>query len=57
MTSAASTTSMGCLQSLDWTGGLTLEIIFMLSNEAYSPVELCGNPAALFVAEYMVLSK
>ena len=22
----------GCLQSLDWTGGLTLKIIFMVSN-------------------------
>ena len=39
---------------VDWTGGLTLKIIFMLSNDTHSPVELCGSPAALFLATYMV---
>ena len=32
---------------VDWTGGLTLKIIFMLSNKTHSPVKLCGNTAAL----------
>ena len=31
---------------MDWTGGLTVKIIFMLPNKTHSPVELCGNPAA-----------
>ena len=39
---------------MDWTSGLTLKIIFMLSNETHSPVELCGNPAALSLATCMV---
>ena len=39
---------------VDWTGGLTLKIIFMLSDDTHSPVELCGSPAALFLATYMV---
>ena len=39
---------------MDWTGGLTLKIIFMLSNDTHSPVGLCGSPAALFLATYMV---
>ena len=30
---------------MDWTCGLTLKIIFTLSNETHLPVELCGNPA------------
>ena len=29
---------------MDWIGGLTLKIIFMLFNMTYLPVELCGNP-------------
>ena len=45
---------IGCLQSLNWASELTLKIIFMLSNETHSPVELCGNPAALFLATCMV---
>ena len=33
---------------MDWTGGLTLKIIFTLFyNKTYSPVELCGNHVAL----------
>ena len=28
----------GRLQSLDWTGGLMLIIIFMLSNQTHSPI-------------------
>ena len=39
---------------VDWTGGLTLKIIFMFSNNTHSPVGLCGSPAALFLATYMV---
>ena len=39
---------------MDWTGGLTLKIIFMLSNSTHSPVGFCGSPAALFLATYMV---
>ena len=39
---------------MDGTGGLTLKIIFMLSNDTHSPVGLCGSPAALFLATYMV---
>ena len=35
---------------VDWTGGLMLKIIFMLSNDTHSPLELCGSPAALFLA-------
>ena len=32
---------------MDWTGGLTLKIIFTLFyNKTYSPVELCGNHVA-----------
>ena len=42
---------------MDWTGGLTLKIIFMLSNETHTPVELCGNAAALSPATYMVLEQ
>ena len=42
---------------MDWTGGQTLEVIFMLSNETHTPVELCGNPAALSLATYMVLEQ
>ena len=34
---------------VDWTGGLMLKIIFMLSNDTHSPLELCGSPAALFL--------
>ena len=30
----------GHLQSLNWTGGLTLQIIFMPSNETHLPLEL-----------------
>ena len=38
-----------------WTSGLTLYInYFMVSNDTHSPVELCGSPAALFLAAYMV---
>ena len=39
---------------VDWTGGLTLKIIIMLSNDTRSPVRLCGSPAALFLATHMV---
>ena len=39
---------------MDWTGELTIKIIFMLSNDTHSPVVLCGSPAALFLATYMV---
>ena len=39
---------------MDWTGGLTLKFIFMLSNDTHSPVGLCGNLAALFLATHMV---
>ena len=39
---------------MDWTGGVTLKTISVLSNETHSPVELCGNPAALSLATYMV---
>ena len=35
---------------VDWAGGLTLKIIFILYNETQSPVVLYGNPAALFLA-------
>ena len=43
------------IQSLDWTGGLDWWTdIFMLSNDTHLPVELCGSPAALFLATYMV---
>ena len=34
---------------MDWTGGLTLKIIFMLSNDTRTPVGLCGGSAALFL--------
>ena len=39
---------------MDWTGGLTLKIIIMLSNDTHSPVRLCGSPATLFLATHMV---
>ena len=31
---------------VNWTGGLTLKIIFTLFNKTCSPVELCGNLSA-----------
>ena len=30
-----------CTKLVDWTGGLTLKIIFMLSNDTHSPVYSC----------------
>ena len=39
---------------MDWTGGLTLKMIFMLSNDTHSPVGLCGGSAALFLVTYTV---
>ena len=39
---------------MDWTGGLTLKIIFMLSNGTHSHVGLCGGTAALFLVIYTV---
>ena len=33
----------GRVQSLNWTGGQTLKLLF---NETHSPVALCRNPAA-----------
>ena len=44
------------LQSLDWTRGLDrwtdTKNYFMVSNDTHSPVELCGSPAALFLATW-----
>ena len=33
---------------MEWTGGMTLKIIFILSNDSHLLVELCGGPAACF---------
>ena len=32
---------------MDWTGGLTVKIIFTSSNEAHLSVESLGNPVAI----------
>ena len=39
---------------MDWTGGLTLKIIFMVSNDTHSHVGLCGGSAVLFLVIYTV---
>ena len=39
---------------VNWTGGLTLKIIIMFSNDTHSPMRLCGSNAALFLATHMV---
>ena len=48
---------LGRLQSVDWTGGLDWWTDTKnLSNDTHLPVGLCGSPAALFLATYMVVS-
>ena len=42
---------------VDWTGGLTLKIIFTLFNKTYLPVELCGNPVAFSLYTHTVMEQ
>ena len=38
---------------VDWTGGMTLKIIFTLSNETHMPMEWCGTLS--FLCSYTVV--